>query len=428
MPRRPPAGLVAALAVVLLVGTSCAGDDTAEPPTTVASTGTASITPASAPLAPAPPAGSAPGPVPAPATTPAPPATADPDAEPAVGTEPVAALDTPVDLAVRPGDSSAYMVEQPGRVVAVDLATGATRQVLDISDLTEASGERGLLGLAFHPSEPFAYVNYTTAGAGDTVIAEYAVAGDGTFDAASARTVLAVDQPYSNHNGGDLEFGPDGYLYIALGDGGSGNDPERRADDTTDLLGKLLRIDPRGGDPYAVPPDNPFASGGAGAPEVWAWGLRNPWKFAFDAPTGDLWIADVGQNAMEEVDRVSATDGRTAGYAANFGWSAFEGTRRVNDDVPDPGDLVAPVLTYGHDQGCSVSGGVVYRGAAVPDLAGWYVYSDYCSGTLWAFDPSTGRNIVLAEGLSAVTGVRTGPDGEAYVIERTGNVLRLVAG
>jgi glucose/arabinose dehydrogenase len=348
---------------------------------------------------------------------------------PVVTVEAFAEFSQPVDLAVRPGDAALYVVEQGGTVVRSE--GGRAAPVLDLGDLTASRGEQGLLGLAFHPTEPLAYVNYTAYDSGATVVAEYSVGADGTFDPASARTVLSLEQPYGNHNGGGLAFGPDGYLYIGTGDGGSGGDPERRASDPDDPLGKLLRIDPRPdpatGDPYVVPADNPFADGAAGAAEVWAIGLRNPWRFSFDTPTGDLWIADVGQNAIEEINRVSPVEGRAAGYAADFGWSAFEGTERFNDDVPEPAAHVLPVITYTHAQsgGCAVSGGVVYRGSAIPDLAGWYLYSDYCTGALWALDLAGGRNIVLAEGLGRVTAVRAGPDGEAYALAHNGQVFKV---
>ena len=366
------------------------------------------------------------------ATTATGPAVPDPTVEPVVAVAVVGEFSQPVDLAVRPGDPAVYVVEQAGTVVRSEGASASA--VLDLGDLTDSAGEQGLLGLAFHPDEPLAYVNYTTSDSGATVVAEYSVGADGMFDPASARTVLTLDQPYRNHNGGGLAFGPDGYLYIGTGDGGSGGDPERRASNPTDPLGKLLRIDPRldpaTGAPYTVPADNPFADGTAGAPEVWAIGLRNPWRFGFDAPTGDLWVADVGQNAIEEVNRVGPADGRPAGYAADFGWSAFEGTERFNEDVPEPAAHALPVFTYTHSEsgGCSVSGGLVYRGTAVPGLAGWYLYSDYCAGVLWALDVSSGRNIVLAEGLGQVTAVRAGPDGEGYVLSHNGQVVRLVPG
>lgn len=438
-----------ALAVVLLLA-ACADDaPSGGPGTAPAGSGlvvvtTSSLVSPTAPASSAAPAPSTPAPTTTPVatsattaattpatttpatTTPATPAPPDPDVVPVLAVAQVAELAQPVDLAVRPGDAAAYVAEQPGNVVRVDLATGATAIVLDVTALTDSDGERGLLGLAFHPTEPRAYVNYTAADDGRTVIAEYAVAADGTFDAASARTVLTIEQPYRNHNGGGLTFGPDGYLYIGTGDGGSGGDPERRATDPFDLLGKLLRIDPLGGDPYAVPADNPFADRAAGAPEVWSLGLRNPWRFAFDPPTGDLWIADVGQNEQEEVNRVRPVDGPTA-RGAHFGWSAFEGTAPYNTDV-EVADPVMPVLTYGHGDGCSISGGAVYRGAGVPDLAGWYLFSDYCTGTLWGLDANSGRTADLVTDLGQVTAVRTGPDGEAYVLVHSGTLLRIVPG
>lgn len=445
MLRRPLVPLAAAAALGL---TAC-GDDAPSRPSATGPAGAPDTSPVgttqpgtttlpSAPPSPGTAAGTSPTPATpgttGDATTPAgsmpdaPPATANPDVVPSVGVDTIGEFDAPVDLAVRPGDPARYVVEQAGRVIRAD--DGDTADVLDITDLTDADGERGLLGLAFHPTQPVAYVNYTDADTGSTVVAEYAVGAEGGFDGGSGRVVLEIDQPYPNHNGGGLAFGPDGFLYIGTGDGGSRGDPERRATDPFDLLGKLLRIDPHTDGPtaYAVPSDNPYADGAAGAPEVWALGLRNPWRFGFDEPTGDLWIADVGQADIEEINRVTPTAERPAGYGAHFGWSAYEGNARYNDDVAEPARHTAPVWTYSHDDGCSVSGGMVYRGAAVPDLDGWYLYADYCAGTLWGYDAATGRNIELATGLGPVTAVRPGPDGEAYVLTHDGPILRVTGG
>jgi glucose/arabinose dehydrogenase len=359
--------------------------------------------------------------------------TADPAplAEPSVSLLEVGRFDRPVDVAVRPDAGELYIVEQPGRVVAVtDLSTAVA---LDISDLTGASGERGLLGLAFHPTADLAYVNFTDAN-GDTVIAEFAVdPATGGFDRATFREVLTVDQPYSNHNGGQLAFGPDELLYIGVGDGGSGGDPERYALDLTSRLGKMLRIDPvaAGAEPFAVPVDNPFADDPAADPTIWAYGLRNPWRFSFDADTGDLWIGDVGQGVFEEINRSVATEGRDAARGANFGWSALEGFERFNQDQPADGTEL-PLFVYDHANGrCSVTGGTLARGDLVADLAGWYVFGDYCSGQIWALDPgappSEPRVVQIAE-LDSLVALAAGPDRELYAVSNGGTVARLVTG
>jgi glucose/arabinose dehydrogenase len=324
----------------------------------------------------------------------------------------------PVDVTFRDGDPTLYVVEQAGRIVTVRDGVVAD-VVLDISDAISTGNEQGLLGMAFHPNEPFAYVDYTNT-SGDTVIAEFAMNADGSFDAASERLVLRVDQPYRNHNGGKVVFGPDGYLYIGLGDGGSGNDPQRYALDRGSLLGKILRIDPvrrSDGGAYTVPADNPFVDDAGAAPEIWSLGLRNPWRFDFDTETGDLWIADVGQNQWEEVDLATAAAG--AGRGVNFGWSAFEGTHRLNTDQPEAG-AQNPIWEYPHgDDGCSVSGGAVYRGGAIPSLVGWYVVADYCSGKVWALlagaDNTLSRIVPLGTVANPSAVVR-GPDGELLVL------------
>jgi glucose/arabinose dehydrogenase len=221
-------------------------------------------------------------------------------------------------------------------------------------------------------------------------------------------------------------------LYVGMGDGGSAGDPERRATDPASLLGKMLRIDPApsGGAAYTVPSDNPFVGVDGTAPEIWSTGLRNPWRFSFDRETGDLWIADVGQNAVEEIDVAPATGGRDAGKGLYFGWSAFEGDEPYNDDVPTDGH-VPPIATYGHDVGCSISGGVRARGGPVAELVGWYVYADYCSGQVWALQVqgegpamAAGRTVELGEVASA-TAVVDGPAGELFVLSASGDVLRL---
>ncbi len=354
---------------------------------------------------------------------------------PVVTLHEVAEVEQPVGMAVRPGDTSLYVVGQDGIVYRITVDAGASQvgEVADLTDKTSSSGEQGLLGIAFSSDGAVAWLDYTDND-GNTVVAEYPVSADGAFDVEAERVLLHIDQPYANHNGGDLQLGPDGMLYVAMGDGGSGGDPERRASDPTTLLGKLLRIDPTpsGDAPYTIPPDNPFATGSMGdlpgAPEVWAWGLRNPWRIAFDPATAELWIADVGQNEIEEVDAVGPTAEHPAGWGANFGWSAYEGNNRFNEDVPDPGDLVFPVWTYSHAEGCSIAGGEVYRGAAIAELAPAYVFSDLCSGKLWAFDVASGRNETLVDGLSEVVAVRTGPDGELYVLQHGGAVSKLVQG
>jgi len=349
----------------------------------------------------------------------------------------VDAIDRPVEIAWYRDASTAYLATQGGFVVPL---TGGTTgaAVLDLSaDLSAETVEQGLLGLAFHPTEPYAYVDYTRAD-GDTVIAEYLVLPDGSFATDSARTVLVVDQPTPSHNGGNLTFGPDGYLYIGMGDGGMQDDPDRRALDLADPLGKILRIDPRprGDNPYRIPTDNPFVDTPGARPEIWALGLRNPWRFSFDAATGDLWVGDVGQNEWEEVTVAAANGvGAAGGRGANFGWSAWEGSHPFNADQQAPDSLV-PVYEYAHgDDGCAVAGGVVYRGTEVPSMVGWYVFGDWCSGKVWAIpgDATPGATVDPSEVQTigrpgTVASVRAAPDGEIYVVGyTTGTVLRIVA-
>lgn len=356
-----------------------------------------------------------------------------------------------IGTAVRQGDPLLYVVDRRGTVTALDVASGATTVVLDVTDLVETGfNEQGLLGLAFDPGAPFAYVDYTAAGSGATVIAALPLlsgsgSGSGsdgtiTFDRAGMRELLTFEQPYPNHNGGDLHVGPDGMLYVATGDGGAGGDPERHAQDPGSLLGKLLRIDPTPDDPaapYAIPADNPFVDidphDGTVRPEIWALGLRNPWRISFDAATGDLWIADVGQGDIEEInlapaDTTSAAGG-DAGRGANFGWSAFEGDAPFNDDVELViGNRVDPVFTYRHDEGnCSVSGGVRVRVAAAPALEASYVFADYCSSRVYvlAVDGDGATAVVsqqptVFDGPANPTSVSQGPDGAVYITAADG--------
>jgi glucose/arabinose dehydrogenase len=311
----------------------------------------------------------------------------------------------------------------------------ATAPFLDIRNLVQAGGEQGLLGLALHPG--FAqngrfFVNYTRAGDGATVIAAYTVsaADRNVADPASRRELMTVPQPYANHNGGGLRFGPDGYLYIGMGDGGSGNDPENRAQDSQSLLGKMLRIDVDAGHPYGIPPGNLYATEGQGRRETWALGLRNPWRFSFDRVAGDLYIGDVGQGAVEEIH--FAARGTPAGL--NFGWRVMEGNRCTGLGGGPPCASVAftpPVATYEHNEGCSVTGGVVYRGRAVPAMHGRYLYGDFCSGRMWT--TSRDRDGAWRTEVLLDTGHQIGTFGEDSAGEvywsdlRSGRIYKLVA-
>jgi hypothetical protein len=254
---------------------------------------------------------------------------------------------------------------------------------LDITSLVSSGGERGLLGAAFHPNyvgNGFFYVSYTDA-AGDSVIARYSVSLDpNRADPTSGVILLTIPQPFSNHNGGQLHFGPDGYLYIGIGDGGSGGDPQNNGQDLGTLLGKILRIDVDSGFPFAVPADNPFVGVGGAREEIWSYGLRNPWRFSFDRLTGDMFIGDVGQNSWEEVDFQPANS--TGGE--NYGWRLMEGNSCFNPAINcNNGTLTLPILVYDHSVGCSVTGGYLYRGSKNPNLNGLYLYGDFCSGLIW---------------------------------------------
>jgi len=342
----------------------------------------------------------------------------------------VGQFDTPVELTTRPGDPRSYVVEQGGRVVAFDDLS--TEVVLDITSLTAVNGEQGLLGAAFHPGIDLAYVHYTDAD-GNTVVDEYSIDPvTAVFDAESRREVLTVQQPFGNHNGGELTFGPDGYLYLGLGDGGAAGDPEQNSLDLGTRLGKILRVDPQeaGSEPFSIPPDNPFVDDADADPTIWSVGLRNPWKFSFDSLTGDLWIADVGQGDLEEINFAPATAGLGAGKGLSFGWSAFEGSTRFDESLDDA-NHTPPIVEYSHDNGdCSVSGGAIYRGDAIADLAGWYVYGDFCSGRIWAFDPTSQPDapiVVEVAELGNLAAIAIGGEGDLFAVSNAGTVSRFVA-
>jgi glucose/arabinose dehydrogenase len=341
----------------------------------------------------------------------------------------VSDLNSPIGLA-NAGDGSdrLFVVEQPGYIRVIRDGELLSEPFLDISDRVNCCGERGLLGLVFHPQyaqNGLFFVNYTDLN-GDTAISRFQVSEHPELaEKASEIQLLNVVQPFPNHNGGGLAFGPDGYLYIALGDGGSGGDPLGNAQNAQSLLGKLLRLDVDQGDPYAIPPDNPYAQGG-GAPEVWVYGLRNPWRFSFDRLTGDLFIGDVGQGSWEEVDYLPA--GSPGG--ANFGWNYREGAHPYGGAAaPDDAVLIDPAAEYGHDQGISVIGGVVYRGDQFPDWQGIYLYADYGSGFIWGLfqtEDSSWQNNLLFQTGNGITSFGEDESGEVYYVDPGGRLFKLV--
>lgn len=283
------------------------------------------------------------------------------------------------------GSGRLFVLEKAGRIRIIEDGRARAEPFLDITNVVKSSGnEQGLLGLAFHPDyeRNGRFFVYYTAQDNDNTVAEYRVTSDANrADPRSGKEVLAVADKYSNHNGGMLAFGPDGYLYIAMGDGGSSGDPDDNGQDLLAFLGKILRIDVDGGDPYSIPESNPFIVRSSARGEIWAWGLRNPWRFSFDRETGDLWIADVGQNKYEEVNfqPVSSKGGE------NYGWAVMEGTHCFRPASGcDTTGMTRPIFEYDHGEGCSITGGYVYRGSEFPALRGTYLFTDYCSGNLWA--------------------------------------------
>lgn len=361
------------------------------------------------------------------------PACADSAASPplpaALALQPVAqGLSSPLALTTPNGDARLFIVEQIGRIRVVKNGALLTDPYLDIQSKLTSGGERGLLGLAFHPdfaSNGFFYVNYTDLQGNTKVERYHATPSADVADASSAFPILSVVQPYANHNGGNLVFGTDGMLYIGMGDGGSGGDPQGNGQNRATLLGKLLRIDVDGGSPYAIPASNPFVGQTNARGEIWALGLRNPWRFSFDRQAGLLYIADVGQNAWEEVNVVPAS---RAGV--NYGWVTMEGKHCYNASSCTQTGLELPALEYDHGNGCSITGGFVYRGSAIQAIRGHYFYSDYCSGFLKSFRYSGGavtqeRTWDVSPG--SVLSFGEDAQGELYVLSANGTVYRIIA-
>jgi glucose/arabinose dehydrogenase len=337
-------------------------------------------------------------------------------------------FERPVDLQdPRDGTNRLFVVEQPGRVIVFEnaRAVSSSRVFLDIRSRVVYGGEQGLLGLAFDPAyaaNGFFYVYYTVPNPLRTRLSRFVVSATDpdSADAASEAVVLEVDQPFSNHNGGQIAFGPDGYIYVGVGDGGSGGDPQGNGQNRATLLGKILRIDVSQL-PYGIPADNPFAGNTEGyREEIFAWGLRNPWRFSFDTATGRLWAGDVGQSQYEEIDIVEK--------GKNYGWSIMEGNHCYVDPKCDKDDLALPLWEYGHDVGRSVTGGYVYHGAKVPEFAGAYVYGDFVTGIVWALrhdGQATPSNDIIADTDLSIASFGVDKDNEIYICAFDGKVYAL---
>ena len=377
-------------------------------------------------------------------TSTAPPTSAPPAtgalADVELATELVATVDTPIALAARPGTDDLYVAEQGGKVRRIQVTESADGErtarlvsapVLDLTDRVKSGGEQGLLGIAFSSDGRELYAFATIEPDGSSWLGAFELGEGTTADADEGRDLLTLDREFPNHNGGQLALGPDGYLYVGLGDGGSGGDPDGHGQDTSEPLGSILRIDPaepQGSREYAIPDGNPFEDGDA--PEIWLYGVRNPWRFSFDRDTGDLWVADVGQGEWEEIDHLPAAGGSGAGRGANLGWDRMEGSHPFEGDG-NPDGAVLPVYEYDHGEGgCAVVGGYVYRGEAIPALAGAYLYTDYCLPGLEALTLDDAGTLASTRDfdldVEQVQSFGEDADGEVYLLLTSGEVLRIV--
>lgn len=357
-----------------------------------------------------------------------------PEATLPVALEPVASgLSFPLYLTAPAGDARLFIVEKGGAIRIVKDGVLLPTPFLSLAGRVSTGSEQGLLGLAFDPayaSNGRFVIHYTDL-AGNTAVSLFRVSATDAdlADPTSETVLLTAEQPFTNHNGGQILFGPDGMLYIGLGDGGAGGDPGGRGQSLADLLGGILRVDVGSGTGYTVPPDNPFVGQAGARPEIWSYGLRNPWRFTFDPFTGDLYVADVGESAWEEVDVVTQTGG--AGRGLNFGWNVTEGNHCYASTPCDQAGLTPPVLEYSHDEGCSISGGYVYRGAAIPALQGHYFYADYCRGWVRSFRFQDGQALesqqwsALAPG-GSIPSFGQDAAGELYILTAEGGVFRIV--
>jgi glucose/arabinose dehydrogenase len=418
---------VLVLLAAFVVAVAACGDDSGDPPesiTTVPTTSTTRSTTSTEPVG-------SDAPTETPSTTTVPTTTTAPDgdlSQVAITVAELASLDEPIETAVAP-NGEWWVAQRSGVVVVVDPRTGGIGdEVIDISEDTVAGGERGLLGMAV--DDDHLYLSYTDR-SGTSHVDAYALGADRGRPTGRV-ALLELDQPFGNHNGGGIAIGPDGHLYIGFGDGGSANDPLGAGQDPFTWLGSILRIDPTPGSdrPYAIPADNPFADGTGGLPEIFLTGARNPWRFSFDAHTDDLWVADVGQNQIEEIDLLLAANG--GGLGTNLGWNLREGTTEFTG--PRPEGNVDPVFEYRHGGdpgGCSVSGGHVYRGTLVPELVGSYVFGDYCTSAIWAVSVAGGevtfRDLDVAVPGGQLVGFGVDPDGELVTLSLQGPVARIVA-